>query len=257
MSSRIDDRKFERLATELRRLSERTEQQTRYIESLEGRLRAALDRSRSAPATVHVADPIPPLRSKNVAPRAPARRRRGSPGIIVAERTDAPPEEASWWPRFSPDPRSLVPNAGWRNYTLRERGAKIVGVSVCGMPRAALEAAVAAVADQQSLLRDFIPVFLTDSPDFDVFRRRGFVWEYFPGPAARAGYEGATGWAAYGRARRALVERKWGLKHVIRIGPADFGAIPESPPPETRAETGKRTAPFIPLDENVTLPEDK
>ena len=147
--------------------------------------------------------------------------------------TTAPLEEyrpeAGWWPRADNAERPLAPTAGWRNYTLQMRNPKVIGVSVCGMSRAVLDATVSAIADQQDRLRDFIPVFLTDSTDFDIFRRHGFVWEYFPGPVERARYGGTMDWAAYAAGRRRLLMRKWGLSRVVSIGAVEFGVVDPSP----------------------------
>jgi hypothetical protein len=72
-----------------------------------------------------------------------------------------------------------------KNYALHGRVDKVVGVSVCGLLRPVLAGIVDSIAAQQARSRDFVPVFLTDSTDFDLFRRHGFVFEYLPNCGAR------------------------------------------------------------------------
>jgi len=222
------DRERERriLYAEVYRLAERNETLIRYVEVLERKLDALTAEAGMAPLTITVADAIGPVArrvSRRTSASAEDKRR-----VSSLARAKAPREtsiDTPWWPTRSTAAAPLVPAAGWRNYTLQKRNAKVVGVSVCGMLRPMLESVVAAVSDQQDRLRDFIPVFLTDSTDFDVFRRYGFVWEYFPGPAARPRYNGTTSWTHYAASRRRLLTRKWNFDHVICIGATEFGVI--------------------------------
>ena len=216
------------LNAELYRLAERTENLARYIEVIERRLDALRERTKDQSVTVITIDePIAPLRGgvslkfNQPDEETPPYHGRQAGGRPVGEHRG----DHSWWPLPYGAETALVPSAGWRNYTLHKRNAKVLGISVCGVERSVLEATVSAIADQQDRLRDFIPVFLTDSTEFDVFRRYGFVWEYFPGSTERARYSGTTSWAEYGAARRALVARKWQLDRVICIGPVEFGVV--------------------------------
>jgi hypothetical protein len=168
---------------------------------------------------VDIADAIPPLAAEPTSAQPPTSCQpfpTVSDDLLVHD---------SWWPRRKAGARPLVPNAGWQNYTLHKRASKVVGVSVCGLPQVLLEATVAMIAAQQSKLRDFIPLFLTDSTDFGVFRRYGFVWEYLPGPAERERCAGARRWPEYAALRRALLVRKWGLDQIIVIGSSEFGLL--------------------------------
>jgi hypothetical protein len=222
------------LEAELGRLGERFEKQARYIEVIERKLRDMLEGAGVASVTVTLADPLVPLNGGvSLSTEAEDGER---PYQTFGPVASPPATDGDWWPRPEAALRPLLPNAGWRNYALRGRAAKVVGVSVCGLPPAILESTVAAIAAQQDLLRDFIPLFLTDSADFDVFRRHGFVWEYFPCAAERARYGGATGWAAYAASRRSLLQRKWGLDDVVCIGPAEFGRIGLQGDAEARTE---------------------
>jgi hypothetical protein len=238
-------REAQSLEAELGRLGERFEKQTRYVEVLERKLRGMLEETGVASLSVTLADPLPALDGGVSLASDPGE---GEPPYQAfpasGETADkAPATDDSWWPRPEAARRPLEPNAGWRNYALHGHVAKVVGVSVCGLSRPVLESTVAAIAGQQDLLRDFIPVFLTDCTEFDVFRRHGFVWEYFPGPAERARYGGDRSWADYAARRRALLERKWGLDEVICIGPAEFGRIEAAADAEPQAERLAAPAP--------------
>lgn len=218
------DKLVHSLRAELNRLRERVETQARYTDVIERKLREAMKRSGAGTPSVEVADPILPL---NGGIRLPATQSEGpaatfdsrSPGARAA----AAGTDESWWPRGERSARPLVPNAGWQNHALHGRVTKVVGISVCGLPRAVLEGVIDSIAAQQGRLRDFAPVFLTDSTDFDLFRRHGFVFEYLPAPDRRAGCSGTATWDDYAAQRRALLERKWGMDHVICFGPSEFG----------------------------------
>jgi hypothetical protein len=123
------------------------------------------------------------------------------------------------------------------------------------LTKTVLGSVVETIVGQQTLLRDFIPVFLTDSVDFEVFRRHGFVWEYFPDAEERARYDGTLSWAAYGAVRRELLRRKWGLDEVVAIGAVPFAlagteAAQIAPPVES---DGGGVAPTAPGDYGSSL----
>jgi glycosyltransferase involved in cell wall biosynthesis len=250
------------LRAELNRVSELIENQARYTCVLERKLREAMRLAGLASLTVEGFDPILPLKggvSLTVRPEG-AREPAFGPcsRAVAAARIDTNP---SWWPRVEKTSRqSLVPNAGWRNYTLNGRVGKVVGISVCGLPRESLEAIVSMIANQQTECRGFVPVFLTDSTDFEVFREYGFVFEYLPSTAKQAAYAGTKDWADYAAERHALLERKWGLACVIRFGPHEFapkGQARSSADPAAPSSAKSPSRPEIvtpPLD-RVTLRE--
>jgi hypothetical protein len=223
MSGDSRDRETAWLRAELDRRADQIELQSRRLESVERRLRELLPADESGRRSVTVADAIPALNGGGSA----------AGGDAVSDLAAAAPAEhsaeldESWWPRESAAPASLAPPAGWRNFSLHDQPVKVVGVSVCGLSRTVVESLVETIAGQQTAMRDFIPVFLTDMMDFEVFRRHGFAWEYFPGPEERSRYRGALGWAEYGRARRELVRRKWGLDEIVAIGGVEFGLVEE------------------------------
>lgn len=240
-----NDREVYGLYAELNRLGERIESQTRYVDVLERKLREMMRQLGLRTVAVEIFDPIPRLGggSGQQGAGAPA----SHPHVRPAERQIAATDN-SWWPRSEGDGPPLIPNAGWRNYALHRQADKVVGVSVCGLSRTVLEGIVATVAEQQSLLRNFIPVFLTDSTDFDLFRQHGFVFEYLPAAAKRAAVAGTTNWEAYAAERRALIERKWNLAHIICFGPVEFG--------KPEAQTVAATSVAMPALDQPIVPPD-
>lgn len=77
--------------------------------------------------------------------------------------------------------------------------------------------------------RDFIPVFLTDSMEFDIFRSRGFAFEYLPSPGARM-VNGTVPWSVYAHKRLQLLMQKWNLARVITFGSDEFGYANDTGP---------------------------
>jgi hypothetical protein len=203
-------------------------------EALERSLASANGRAASNAPVVEAFDPLPPATERAVL-RPPAKSDAAA-GRPDRDRSD----RGEWWPTLGRPKRPLVPNAGWRNATLQARAEKVIGVSVCGLGRSELEQAVALVAAQQAAQRDFIPVFLTDSTDFDVFREHGYVFEYLPAHGERAACADVKAWDDYAAERRALIEKKWGLDRIISFGPREFGR-----PAEPQAEDP--AAPVSPL----------
>jgi hypothetical protein len=238
---------------ELGRLRERTEQEARHRDVLERRLRALMAAAGAESTTVEVADAITPLGGGANLSEAAA------PGDAGPWRREpvAPPArapEGDWWPALRDDPQPLVPNAGWTNYGLQGRAAKVLGISVCGLGREHVARVVAMVAQQQTEARDFVPVFLTDSAEFDLFRAQGFVVEYVPAAPLRAGYDGAQAWEDYLKGRRVLLERKWGLTDLIVFGEETFGLPARGPTevPAGPARISARPRPVAPARDRTT-----
>ena len=98
----------------------------------------------------------------------------------------------------------------------------MIGMSVCGFARENLEMIVDMVENKQQRGRDFIPVFLTDSMEFDVFRARGFAFEYLPSSSSHR-FAGTRPWPVYANRRLQLLVQKWNFARVITFGPEEFG----------------------------------
>ncbi len=193
------------LTRELSALRERVESQNCHIATLERQLRTLLGTTGLGPVSVEAH-----------APSANQRRWRAKP----AARKPAP--DRGFWPTPEDDSRSLVPAPGLRAYALKGAPLKVIGISVCGFNREEIEPLVEFIEQHQSQDRSFIPVFLTDSTAANVFRRRGFVFEYLP-PPNRVRLRGSKPWADYAAERRRLVAKKWGMADIITFGDVTFG----------------------------------
>jgi hypothetical protein len=131
------------------------------------------------------------------------------------------PAGTPWWPLEEPEARPLLPNVGWSLYATAANVTDVIGFSVCGLEPAALAETIELIASVQREKRNFVPLILTDSADFAVFRRHGFTAEYLPS-APPAGVPLAR-WREYVAARRAFLMRKWRLPRIVEFGPVAFG----------------------------------
>jgi hypothetical protein len=193
------------LVREVRGLRERVESQNCHIATLERQLRTLLGTTGLGPVSVQAH-----------APAATPRRWRARP----APRMPAP--DRAFWPTPDDESRPLAPAPGLRAYALKGTPLKVIGVSVCGFSRAEIEPIVEFIEQHQSRDRQFVPVFLTDSTDANIFRRRGFVFEYLP-PPERVRLPGSKSWADYAAERRRLLALKWGMADIITFGDVAFG----------------------------------
>jgi hypothetical protein len=192
------------LTAELVQLREGLENAYRRLGVMEDRLHSLTRHKRTAPNSVEVFDVF------GAAERAPhaSPRRALKPGQAV-------------WPTARAEARVLQPTPGLANLTLTGQDLAVVGFSVCGFDPIELERIVEMVAAKQAADRNFIPVFLTDVMAADIFRRRRYAFEYFPGPDARR-LPGTRAWEDYARERLALIKRKYGLTRIIRFGKRGF-----------------------------------
>lgn len=205
-----------RLESERNRLAEWVAIEHRHTELLERQLEklvAAL--GCSLPAT-NITEPIRPLGD---GVNLHSRDDRAPPYRMACTKSDRQIELSDdWWPRRPVDKPALLPNAGHANYPLHHRVRKVLGIAVLGLERADLEQVVELIARQQARSQDFIPLFLYDGTEFDIFRSRGYVFEWLPPVADRIRHDGQQSWGDYLAARRALIERKWGLTCVVCFG---------------------------------------
>ncbi|MGV8841541.1 MAG: hypothetical protein ACWA6X_14715, partial [Bauldia sp.] len=119
-----------------------------------------------------------------------------------------PPES---WPAFRATTAALTPPAG-TGHDARAADLPTTAIAVFGLAPEALRDAVAGIADGLRGAPGFAPVFLTDAADHAVFRRRGYVAQYFP-PALTAPDVPEEGF----RDRLALVWKKWNMKALIDL----------------------------------------
>ncbi|MBA3448999.1 MAG: hypothetical protein H0T56_15600 [Pseudaminobacter sp.] len=61
-------------------------------------------------------------------------------------------------------------------------------------------------------------VYLTDSPDFETFRRHGVFFEYMPSMAEQRLHPDAIPWQAHLRERWALLLAKWRPRQILSYG---------------------------------------
>ncbi len=193
------------LSKEVHSLRERIENQSCHIAILERQLRTVLSAAGIGPATVeaHPAETKARRWSDVPAPRAPE-------------------ADRGYWPTPESDGRFLRPAPGHRAYAVKGTPFKVIGISVCGFARQEIEHIVGLVEQHQDEVRNFVPVFLTDSTEAMIFRSRGFVFEYLP-PVDRVKLAGSKPWAEYAAERRRLVARKWGMADIITFGELEFG----------------------------------
>jgi len=153
---------------------------------------------------------------------------------------EAPPPDPTYWPLPVRNARPLTPTPGHDNYSLRGKALKVIGVSVCGFTRTDLERIVDMIERHQRQIQNFIPVFLTDTINTDIFRNRGYVFEYLP-PPSRVPLRGARAWHEYASARRRLLAQKWGMTDIITFGTEAFGRPASAPDSEKEAATAGST----------------
>lgn len=65
---------------------------------------------------------------------------------------------------------------------------------------------------------DVVPVVLTDSTDFRLFRERRIVFEYFPPREHQERFAPGLNWSLYRLRRLALLRRKWQPLRIIAFG---------------------------------------
>jgi hypothetical protein len=208
------------LLAELRALRDQVQSQHGLITALTGRL--GNDRGAAKTSIKELKEPLPthPSRLIEGEPR-PAPR-----GDFASAARKPGPVGKPWWPGSPPTREALHPVPGWALYG-QQGVVKTIGFSVLGLDEAATRRAVDFVARAQRNQRNFVPVFLTDLDELQVFRDQGFVAEY----VSVAGIEPA-GRQRYLENRRSLIQRKWNLGSILDmtraaqpdLSTADFAA---------------------------------
>jgi len=193
-------------------LLQRLARQTRRIQSLE-RLIATGNKPSGAPTVVNLT-----ARLAGAPARAP-----------VAAR----PAARTWsnWPGKPMPKRAMEPPPGGAHLALKGKGAKVIAFALFGLSDAQIEQEVERVSEQQTLQGNFIPVFLTQSRNTEPFRRRGYVFEYFPSAGETASPLNIDDM----QPRLDFIEAKWGVDHFINLGqPAGKQVRKECRPPRER-----------------------
>jgi hypothetical protein len=91
-----------------------------------------------------------------------------------------------------------------------------MGFGILGLDPDGVEEAISKVEERQLRERDFIPVFVTDSSDFSVFRSRGYVFEYIPPSIASATSHQRTKRRLL-KDRLELIKAKWNLHDIVDL----------------------------------------
>ncbi len=116
---------------------------------------------------------------------------------------------------------ALRPSPGWENLSLADKPCKVIAYLAFGFDRPELERIVEMVSREQRRLQNFVPVFVTDSLQFDLFRLRGYVVEHIPA-GDPMNYGPGLGIAL--RRRMQTILEKWGVGAVVQFGPLGLPA---------------------------------
>ncbi|MCC6734981.1 MAG: alginate lyase family protein [Bauldia sp.] len=119
-----------------------------------------------------------------------------------------PPES---WPALRAPAATLTPPAG-RSHDPAAKGPPATAVAVFGLQPDALRTAVAGIADRLRNAPDFAPLFLTDAADHAVFRRHGYIAQYFPPALTAPGLPHENF-----RDRLTLAWKKWNVRALIDL----------------------------------------
>ncbi len=183
---------------ELSKLRELVELQARH----NAVLRRAVERNIEFPALVRIAPELgPPIRYRRTRPltRTPS----------------------TGWSADRPAP-PLRPSPGWENLSLADKPCKVIGYLAFGFGRPELERIIDMVSREQRRLQNFVPLFITDSLQFDLFRLRGYVVEHIPGGDP---FNHGPGLGVELRRRMQAIVEKWGVGALVQFGarglPAD------------------------------------
>ena len=96
-------------------------------------------------------------------------------------------------------------------------GRRIVAFTVFGLPRERL-AKVLDTVEKYCRKRDTVPVILTDSDCFDVFRARNLAFEYLPPPETRERFAPDLQWPLYFQRRLTVFRSKWRPAGIVSFG---------------------------------------
>ena len=120
-----------------------------------------------------------------------------------------------WFPALRCGFRPLEPSPGWRCLSGQDAPIRL-GFNLIGMDAAQVGTAVENVEQRQLRDRDFIPVFITDMTDFEIFRFRGYVFEHVPASISRVP-KNRRAESRYLKQRLELIKAKWDLRDIIDL----------------------------------------
>ena len=132
-------------------------------------------------------------------------------------RLDLLPPDPQNWPRAPHPAHGMWPTPGWAHLAQNLTGASVVAVALFGLAPAAARAALEQISAQQGQTGSFVPIFLVDTAQQAMFRRKGYLVEYFP-----PGSFGAPDQLAAFRERFTLAWHKWGCSALIDLSAANL-----------------------------------
>jgi hypothetical protein len=145
--------------------------------------------------------------------RAP--RPRSIPRPARALPAESAARDNEWFPRLQGKVEPLDPTPGWRCLTAHDAVIR-VGFNLIGLDEDRAYDAIFEIEQRQIRDRDFIPVFITDLTAFELFRQRGYVFEYIPSAIS----DPSTSRRAerqYFRRRLELITAKWNLREIVDL----------------------------------------
>lgn len=223
--------------SEAKQLREHVQIQSRHADVVEAHLMRLLDELGLKSETLQVFHEFEPLGEGVNLKHFPATDR---------PYTDAPPPapqradtDNEWWPSNRKPANYLVPNAGWLNHSVQGTTTLVYGISLFGVATEEMEKVVEQISAQQAIREDFVPLFITDSTDFHMFRKYGYVFEYFPSPEKQHVVVGSVSWQEYAQKRLDLLIRKWGIVNMINIGEKTI--LTQSLTPKEKPKARRRT----------------
>jgi hypothetical protein len=193
------DAASEALHYEIRRLRDVVERQYLELTWQQSELR-----SRSAKASI-VRFSAGPLAKTNLT---------GNAGML-REVPSLPPQDV--WPTGAVPKAALIPNCGFASYALANAQMAAIGIAVCGLNEDQVEHITAMVEERLQRARNFRPVFLMDIARTEIFRRRGFSYEYLA-TCNDKDKRLARRLQDFTAARVEFLKRKWGLSGIIHFG---------------------------------------
>lgn len=122
------------------------------------------------------------------------------------------------WPERRPTVPVLRPSPGLAAYALR--GVPDLPNLVLALfhrQAGEIEGAIARALAEQLGGDPFIPVFLTNHPDFTALRQQRLAFEYFPFELAETAAAPDQRWAAYFVTTLELTMRRWGVRQVVTL----------------------------------------
>jgi glycosyltransferase involved in cell wall biosynthesis len=208
---------FRSLQAEVRQLREHVQMQARHNEVIEAQLANLQAKFSTGSEVVTIRDEIRPLLG-SVCLSSTGDGEAPYQWVDPPRAKEVVSTDHDWWPTKRTACNYLVPNSGWQNHSIQGTTSLVIAFSMFGLNRTQMEGYVDQIRQQQSVNANFVPVFLTDSTCFDIFRRHGYVFEYFPSPEKRRTYNGSMDWETYANKRLDFLIRKWGVAKMIVFG---------------------------------------